>query len=252
MFKKHLNFILIMLSVLLFGGCTPKATASTSSYQYGITVQGAVNRTILQKEFYLEPIGEGREHIYIQEMGPGDDIKVLDIAFPQSTQSGNYQLSSTGPANVGYYEVVGNISRQFHENVQGTLVVNRSDQTVSGSFDFVAQEPLSGESVRIVGEYVYQKQIDTPQQNPTAPSEFNETFFTIVFGVLAVLQFIIQFYVGGTVFKGQNLSVLRSLSGRRTFALGWRDPSLREVMYVWTFVLILMGVVVVYVLSQTR
>lgn len=214
-------------------------------------MQGAVNRAISQKEFYLEPVGEGREHIYIQEVGPGNDIKVLDITFPQSSQSENYRLSSSGPANVGYYEVVGNVSRQFHENVQGTLVVNRSGQTISGSFNFVAQEPMSGESVRIIGEYDYQIQVDVPQQNPMASPRFNETFLTIIFGTLAMLHFIIQICVGKIVFEGQSMSILRALS-RRTFILGWRNPSLREVMFVWTFVLVLMGGVVLYVLSNTR
>ena len=253
---KHITFtklVIFIISLVIISGCASASVQQTSSptYQYSVTVQGAVNRTITQKEFYLEPIVNGREHIYIQEMGPGDDIKVLDIAFPESPQSGNYQLTSNGIASVGYYEVVGNVSRQFHENVNGSFEVNRSGQVISGSFDFVAQEPLSNESIRVFGEYVYEKPVPVQQALPlgaSEPSPVNEKFFTLVFVVLAVLQFIIQFYVGGVVYKGQNLSLLRAMSGRRTFALGWRDPSLREVMFLWTLVIILMGGVIVYVL----
>ena len=253
---KSVRLVGFVLSLAIIGGCAnfPVQQTSSPTYQYNVTVHGAINRTISQKEFYLEPIGNGQEHIYIQEMGPGDDIKVLDIAFPEDSQSGNYQLTSSGPASVGYYEVVGGVSRQFHENVKGNVIVNRSEQTVSGSFNFVAQEPLSGDSVQITGDYVFEKPVPVLQQLPSdtsGPSPVNEQFFTFVFVVLAVLQFIIQFYVGGVVYKGQNLSLLRAMSGRRTFALGWRDPSLREVMFVWSFILILMGGVIVYVLSRS-
>jgi hypothetical protein len=54
-----------------------------------------------------------------------------------------------------------------------------------------------------------------------------------VFTSLLVANFVIQFYVGARVYGG-GANLLRSLNGTKTFIRGWRDPSLRSVMIVWS------------------
>lgn len=252
---KPSKLILFVLLPLFLGSYMPKPETLALSYHYTVTVSGAVNRQINQKEFYLEPAGEGLEHIYIQELGPGEDIKVLDIVFPKSDQSETYQLTSDKPANGAYFEFVDNVSRQFHDNVEGTLTVNQSGRMVSGSFNFIAQEPLSNEWVRVIGEYEFERPVeapetpplDAPYQNTEISPGFNEGLFVLIFGVLVFLNFVIQTYIGRIVYAGQSLWVLRVFRSTRTYILGWRDPSLRDVMFVWTLVILLIsGVILLY------
>lgn len=249
---KQPTLTFLILSLLTIVGCAPKQNnqgQQNSQCRYNVTVQGAVNRQITQKEFYLEAVGEEQEHIYIQEMGPGNDIKVLEIVFPKASESTTYQLTSNDSAKGGYYEVVGNVSRQFHENVKGTLVVNRSEQGVSGSFDFVAAEPLSGQTVRINGGYELQRAVAVPENITQKPLKVNTNLLLWTFWILIALNFVFQIYVGNIVYEGQGMSLLRSFRGTRTFILGWRDPTLREVMIVWSILLLALGGIILFGLS---
>jgi hypothetical protein len=261
---RWLAVTLLAAVLALAAGCAPPRVEAIS-----IGITGASQADLSGAEVYYETAPGGR-HIYVQQAGPGDDLRVIDIGVPANPQPGQYALTNVGETYAGYYEVVSGVSRQFTQNVSGTLTLDAVQPGLSGSFAFTASTPSGpGETITASGTFQDLPLVVIPGTEPTAtvalaptPTQAPPAGATAptpggaeaaaqaprsplplyvalcMVGLLVVANFGFQFYVGSVVYALEGGTLLRSLRGTRTFIRGWADPDLRTVMIAWTLVLI--------------
>jgi hypothetical protein len=215
-------------------------------HQYSVQVQGAVERDLAGGEIYYENNPVGRQ-IYLQKAGPGEDLLVLIVLLPPGERPGSYDMSAPELVSSSYFETVGGVSRQFYQNVQGTLNIRESGSAFSGALNFSAD----GEAgrVTVTGSF---EQIPFRVSGSHSGGEGFAALVSwgvfVVFILLIVLNLVMQFYVGRQVYAGRQPGLLVLLRGSRTFWLGWQNPRLFPVMILWTLVLGLTGIVLVLAL----
>jgi hypothetical protein len=216
------------LLLLLLAACAAPRT-------YRFTVSGAVARTLSGGEVHLEDAAGGKQ-IYIQQSGPGEDIKVLIVPLPPAARAGSYAIADLGPGAAAYFEYVDGVSRRYDRAVRGTLSLTEAGDAFSGTIDVVAYAPLSEETVHIAGSFDGISRTGAAQGG--VRPDVASAAAICGLGALVLLSFGCQFYVGQRVYAGQDMALLRSLRGTRTFIRGWRDPALRTVMAAWSILLV--------------
>ncbi len=223
--RKFITNFLLGVSVVLLGSCTKHGL-------FDIQISGSVNH-ILKGSLIYESTQTGRQ-LYIQETGPGENIRVLTISFPTQETPTNLPLTTQGPVTASYFEFVDGISRQYWRNVAGNLSLLEAGDPISGVIDFTAFAPDSNESIHVTGTF---EGISFQGQSN---SFGNFAFVGIILGLILLIgfNFIIQFYVGQRVYTAEGTSILKSLRGTRTFIRGWQKPELRTAMVLWSVVLV--------------
>ena len=223
--KKYTTAFLLVILMILIASCAPQG-------QYDIQITGSINHN-LQGTMFYEGSTTGRQ-IYIEEIGPGEDMRVLTISFPPQETPTNLRFSSSDPVTASYHEFVGGISRQYWRNISGNLSLLQAGDVISGVIDFTAYAPDSNNSIQVYGTF------DTIGLQGDSPSFGSLSSVVILLVLIAFtgFNFIFQFYVGQKVYTAEGASILKLLRGTRTFTRGWQHPELRSVMILWSILLI--------------
>ena len=225
--------MLVVLACTLLTACS---LFGAGQGRYTIQVDGAVQRDLSGGQIFYEPISTGRQ-LYIQKMGPGDDIIVLMILMPQAPSSTSYSLSSNGPLRAEYFEAVGGVSRQFRQNVNGTLTFTQGGDLVSGTLDFTSDGlyEAAGQTIHVTGTFSNIPLAGSGVQSGGGLSgSLAGLMMLCMLTVMVLANFGFQFYVGRMVYQSEGSWVLRSLRGTRTFIRGWSIPDLRLTMIAWS------------------
>jgi hypothetical protein len=202
-----------------------------------LRVNGSVERNLSQAQVFYEDSPGGRQ-VYVQQMGPGQDMLVLDVALPADIVPGTYVISARGPVNAAYYEFVDGVSRRFDVDVQGTLAVSQVEDQFSGdlSLSAFASGSQAG-SITLSGSFKGIPYNRAGIQGAQVAGTLAALVLVAAFVLLVVANLVLQFYVGRQVYGAQGNWVLASLRGTRTFVRGWRLENLRTVMAAWSLAL---------------
>jgi hypothetical protein len=202
-----------------------------------LLVSGSIDRDLSQAQVFYEDSPGGRQ-LYVHQMGPGQDMLVLDVALPADLVPGTYAVSPAGPITATYYEYVDGVSRRFDVDVQGTLVVSQVDDRFSGELALSAFTTGSqAQSIAVTGSFSGIPYNRAGLQATRVAGTLAALVLVAAFVVLLVANFIFQFYVGRHVYGAEGTWVLASLRGTRTFIRGWRMADLRTVMAAWSLAL---------------
>jgi hypothetical protein len=220
-----------LLLILLLTACIPGSQAA-------VRITGAVERDLSNAQVFYEETPSGRQ-IYLHQVGPGQDLMVLDVSFPGELAPAPYPVTSNGPVSASYYEYVNDVSRRFDAHVQGTLTVHRADDRFSGELALSAL-PATGdaEPIGIIGSFRGIPFNRAGTLGPQAVGTLLTLVLMVAFGVLLVINLGLQFYIGRRVYGTDGGWAWRSLRGTRTFIRGWRDADQRSVMTLWSLALV--------------
>ena len=223
--RKSITIFLLLIPTILIVSCTTRG-------HYDIQISGSINHNLKGTLFY-EGTTTGRQ-IYIQEMGPGEDMRVLTISFPSQETPTNLRFTSQGPVTASYQEYVGGTSRQYWRNISGNLSLLEAGDMISGVLVFTAYAPDSTESIQVNGTF---EKIGFQGRSASSGSLPSLAILFVLIAFIAI-NFIFQFYVGQKVYAEEGASLLKTLRGTRTFIRGWQLPELRSVMILWMILLI--------------
>jgi hypothetical protein len=202
-----------------------------------LRVNGSVERDLSQAQVFYEDSPGGRQ-LYIHQIGPGQDMLVLDVALPADIVPGTYAVSTRGPVNAAYYEFVDGVSRRFDVDVQGTLAVSQVDNQFSGDLSLSAFAAGSqAGSITLSGSFRGIPYNRAGIQGAQVAGTLAALVLVAAFVLLAVANLVFQFYIGRQVYGAQGNWVLASLRGTRTFIRGWRLEDSRTVMAAWSLAL---------------
>jgi hypothetical protein len=227
-----MKYIIVMagLAVLLLVGCV-------AGPRTDLHVSGSTDRDLSQAQVFYEDAPGGRQ-LYVHQIGPGQDILVLDVALPADIVPGTYAIAADAPVSAAYYEYVDGISQRFDVNVQGTLTVSQSDDRFSGNLTLSAftADP-EAQSITLTGSFRGIPYNRAGIQGPHVAGTLAALVLVAATVALLVANFILQFYVGRHVYGIEGNWLLASLRGTRTFIRGWRLAGLRAVMTMWSLAL---------------
>jgi hypothetical protein len=223
--RKSIAIFFLLIGVTLMTACTTQG-------QYDIQISGSTNHD-LQGTLFYESTTNGRQ-VYIEEIGPGDDMRVLTISFPSQETPTNLRFTSQGPVTASYHEFIGGTSRQYWRNISGNLSLLEAGDIISGVIDVTAFAPDSNNSIQVNGTF---EKIGLQGSSASSVS-LSSIAILLLLMILVGVNFIFQFYVGQVVYAEEGASMLKCLRGTRTFIRGWQQPQLRSVMILWSSLLI--------------
>jgi hypothetical protein len=222
-----------LIGVLLF----LVLTACVMGPRTQLSVSGAIERDLSRAQVAYEQTSEGRQ-LYVHQIGPGEDMIVLDILMPADLVPGTYDVATTGPVNAAYYEFVDGVSRRFDVDVRGLLTVSKADDSFAGELALSAfASGQDGEGITVTGEFRGIPYNRAGIQGLRASGTMAALVIIAAFVVFLVANFAFQFYVGRQIYSPEAGWALRSLRGTRTFVRGWRTDDLRPVMGLWSLAL---------------